>query len=466
MARILIIDDDKMLCGMVCKKLRSLEHDVESSQTLAEGFEIVRGGYFDLVLLDVRLPDGSGIEALSEIKSIDSKPEVIIITGEGDPDGAKLALETGAWDYTLKPLSIRELTLQITRALDYRKEKMAGKPAVILKREAIIGSDTRLLDCLEKVAVSATTDMSVLIAGETGTGKELFARAVHDNSSRTDQPFIVLDCAAFPEQLVESILFGHQKGAFTGADHSREGLILQANTGTLFMDEVGELPLSMQKTFLRVLQEKSFRPVGSKLELHSDFRLIVATNRGLDQMVKEGKFRQDLLFRIKASTIQLPPLKKRKADIETLALHYIGLFCKRYGMVMKGVSTEFMDILIMYAWPGNVRELVNVIDLSIANSHMQDVLQPVHLPTDIRVSIKQQAIGNNYASRPMGTSGASLINGRQLTLRESLEKTEKHYIKSLVTRTDGDIQAACRISGLSRSSLYARLKKYNIERPV
>lgn len=391
MAQILIIDDDKMLCDMVCKKLRSLNHDVESSQSLAQGFTRVRGGDYDLVLLDVRLPDGSGLEALPGIKSIASKPELIIITGEGDPDGAKLALETGAWDYILKPLSIRELTLQITRALDYRKEKLMGHPALVLKREAIIGSDSRLLDCLERTAVCAATDMSVLITGETGTGKELFARAVHNNSSRTVQSFIVLDCAAFPEQLVESVLFGHQKGAFTGADQSRDGLILQADKGTIFMDEVGELPLAIQKTFLRVLQEKSFRPVGSKREMHCDFRLIAATNRDLDQMVKEGTFRQDLLFRLKASTIQLPPLKERKADIETLALHYIGLFCKRVGMVMKGVSTEFMDIMIMYTWPGNVRELVNVIDLSIANSHMQDVLLPIHLPTDIRVNIKRQA---------------------------------------------------------------------------
>ena len=466
MARILIIDDDKMLCEMVCKKLRSLEHYIVSSHSLAQGFEIIEGDEFDLVLLDVRLPDGSGIEALAKFKSVASNPEIIIITGEGDPDGAELALETGAWDYILKPLSAREISLQITRALDYRKEKLTGQPAMILKREAIIGSDSKLLACLEKVAVCASTDMSVLIAGETGTGKELFARAIHDNSNRAVCPFVVLDCAVFPEQLVGSVLFGHQKGAFTGADQSRDGLILQANKGTLFMDEVGELPLSMQKIFLRVLQEKSFRPIGSKEEMFSDFRLIAATNRDLDQMVKEGKFRQDLLFRLKASTIILPPLKERFADIEILALHYIRLFCKRYGMLLKGVSTEFMDILKTYTWPGNIRELVNVIDFSIANSHMHDVLLPIHLPTDVRVRIKRHSIAKNNTSGRMVGSDFSSKNHSLLTLAESLEETEKCYFQSLIKHTAGDIQAACRISGLSRSSLYTRLKKYNIERSV
>lgn len=464
MALILIIDDDEMLCGMVHKKLRHLEHDVEVAYTLEQGFRKAGERAFDLVLLDVRLPDGSGIEALSSLKHVDSKPEIIIITGEGDPDGAELAIETGAWDYILKPLSVRELSLQVTRALEYRKEKLAEKPAMILKRDAIIGSDPKLLACLEKVATCTGTDMSVLITGETGTGKELFARAVHENSRRASFPFVVLDCAAFPEQLVESILFGHEKGAFTGADQSRDGLILQADKGTLFMDEVGELPLSMQKAFLRVLQEKDFRPVGGKQELHSDFRLITATNRDLEQMVNEGKFRQDLLYRLKASTIQLPTLHERQPDIETLVLHYVGLFCRSYNLSIKGVSGEFMDLLKMYTWPGNVRELVNVIDLSIANSKMHDVLLPIHLPTDVRVRTKLYSMTNNGTPGTRGFSSEPHENSELPSLSMSLEETEKRYMQSLVHHTEGNIQEACRISGLSRSSLYARLKKYNIDR--
>ncbi|WP_163339426.1 sigma-54 dependent transcriptional regulator [Desulfopila sp. IMCC35008] len=464
MALILIIDDDEMLCGMVCKKLRHLEHDVEVAHTLEQGFRKTGERAFDLVLLDVRLPDGSGIEALPRLKHIDSKPEIIIITGEGDPDGAELAIETGAWDYILKPLSVRELSLQVTRALEYRKEKLAEKPVMILKRNAIIGSDPKLLACLKKVAKYTGTDISVLITGETGTGKELFARAVHENSRRATFPFVVLDCAAFPEQLVESILFGHEKGAFTGADQSRDGLILQADKGTLFMDEVGELPLSMQKTFLRVLQEKNFRPVGGKQELHSNFRLITATNRDLEQMVNEGKFRQDLLYRLKASTIKLPTLHERASDIETLVLHYVGLFCKSYNLLIKGVSAEFMDLLKMYHWPGNVRELANVIDLSIANSHMYDVLLPIHLPTDVRISTKLYSMTNNGTPGRKDFSDEHLKNSELPSLSMSLEETEKRYMRSLVHYTEGNIQEACRISGLSRSSLYARLKKYNIDR--
>jgi DNA-binding NtrC family response regulator len=465
MAKILIIDDEKMVCDMVSDKLGSLGHAATCTHTLSNGLKAVSESEFDLVLLDVHLPDGSGLEALSQFKSSDSQPEIIIITGEGDTDGAELAIETGAWDYIEKPLFMKEITLQVTRALQYHREKKAGRPAKLLKRDGIIGRDPKIKACLELVAQCAETDTPVLVTGETGTGKELFARAVHANSSRSKGSFVVLDCTAFPENLVASMLFGHRKGAFTGADQARGGLILEADKGTLFMDEVGELPLTIQKTFLRVLQEHRFRSVGGQQETVSDFRLVAATNRDLEKMVQDGLFRKDLMYRLRSAIIHLPSLKERKADIESLALHYISSFCKRYAMGVKGVSPEFIENLQAYAWPGNVRELVNAIDFAITNAQKHDVLFPMHLPANIRISIKQQTIQSNKAvtapeihTKPPDTPLPSF--------KAALENTGRAYFETLMIQTRGDMEAACRISGLSRSGLYARLKQYNIKRPV
>lgn len=465
MAKILIIDDDKFVCEMVCKRLQALAHDAISAHTIADGMKEGSAPSLDLVLLDVRLPDGSGLEALPQFKALDSRPEIIIITGEGDPDGAKLAIETGAWDYIEKPLSMREVVLQVTRALEYRNEKIAFRSAILLKKEGIIGSDPKLEACLERVAQVAAVDTPVLISGETGTGKELFARAVHANSGRASGPFVVLDCAAFPEKLVESMLFGHRKGAFTGADHDRDGLILQANNGTLFMDEVGELTMPIQKAFLRVLQERRFRPIGGSGERTSNFRLVAATNRNLASMAAEGSFRKDLFFRLKSAEIHLPPLKERSSDIEALAMHFISSFCKNYGMHIKGVSRDFMQTLQTYSWPGNVRELVNALDASIANAKGHDVLVPMHLPVDIRVHLKCQKIQNRgSAALPPDTPESDPWKDLP-TWKTSLEETEKHYFQSLMSRTEGNIKEACRISGLSRTALYERYKKHAIERP-
>lgn len=463
MAHILIIDDDVMLCEMVAQKL-SPQHDVSSAYDLADGLQCASDSFYELILLDVRLPDGSGLEAISQFQTLHYQPEIIIITGEGAPEGAELALMTGAWDYIEKPLSMRTLTLQVTRALEYRREKSSHHSPVLLKREGIIGKDSGLLVCLEKVAASAATDISVLITGETGTGKELFARAVHDNSERCSGPFVVLDCAAFPEQLMESVLFGHTKGAFTGAHQAHDGLISQANRGTLFMDEVGELPMAMQKPFLRVLQEKTFRPVGGKTEETSDFRLVAATNRDLEKMVGEGTFRQDLFFRLNVSSIGLPPLRTRASDVEELVLHYTGIFCKRYGVNMKGISDEFLEVLDSYSWPGNIRELVNIVNVAVANAQNHETLLPIHLPVSFRVAIKYPTSGHDMQRTQKG-SFATPTNATLQSLKQSLEETEKQYFQNLMSQTDGDIGEACRISGLSRSGLYSRLKKYNISRP-
>jgi len=236
-----------------------MAHDATYALTLGDGIKAASSGTFDVVYLDVHLPDGNGLEALPIIRRVSSSPEVVIITGGGDPDGAELAIKSGAWDYMRKPPSMDGLTLQLTRLLQYRKEKSDKKPAIILKREEIIGSSPQLEACLELVAQTANSDLSVLITGETGTGKEIFATAIHKNSHRADKRYVVVDCASLPETLVGSMLFGHKKGAFTGAEKARVGLIKEADGGTLFLDEVGELPLAVQKDFLRVLQVNRLR---------------------------------------------------------------------------------------------------------------------------------------------------------------------------------------------------------------
>ena len=392
MANILIVDDDKAICESLADFIKPMGHNVAYVFRLKEGMEKINTAAFDLVFLDVRLPDGSGLEKLPTIREAASSPEVIIITGEGDPDGAELAIKSGCWDYIQKPLSPKKVALSLKQVLQYREEKTRKKPPLVLKREGIIGHSARLQHYLEIVAKAATTDANVLITGSTGTGKELFARAIHENSPRSDEAFVVVDCAALPQTLIESMLFGHQKGAFTGADKSRQGLIKEADGGTLFLDEVAELPMTVQGTFLRVFQERRFRPVGSRHEYRRDFRLISATNRDISQMAQTGTFRNDLLFRLRAIVIDLPPLRDRTEDIKDLAFHYMAKFCDRFGIGTKGFSPEFLEALMNYSWPGNVRELITAIERVLTIARDEHTLFPIHLPTHIRSQLARASV--------------------------------------------------------------------------
>ncbi len=287
MANVLIVDDNRLLCEALSEVVKDSGHEVMLAHTLAEGLERTADNEFDAIFLDVRMPDGDGLGIVSRLKESSASPEVIIMTGFGDSDGAELAIQCGAWDYIQKPSSLKAMKLPLLRALQYRDEKFKKSPKAVLRRNEIIGSSPRIIHCLDLVARAAASDFSVLVAGETGTGKELFARAIHNNSRRAHKNFVVVDCAALPETLVEGILFGHKKGAFTGALREQTGLIKQADGGTLFLDEVGEISPRIQRSFLRVLQEHRFRPLGDSREINSDFRVISATNRNLDHMVKK-----------------------------------------------------------------------------------------------------------------------------------------------------------------------------------
>ena len=466
MAKVLIIDDDPLIAESLDRVMAKMGHASASAPSVAAALAAVRDGSFDIIFCDVHMPDGSGLDILPELRNGSLPPEVIIITGFGDPDGAELAIKKGAWDYVEKPLSVKNVMLAVERALQYRDTKKAVPAPVALDVEGIIGKGPKLRGCLDALAQAATSDANVLISGETGTGKELFAWAIHRNSARAGRSFVVVDCAALPETLVESTLFGHVRGAFTGADKPRDGLVRQADGGTLFLDEIGELPLAIQKAFLRVLQERRFRPVGGGQEVSSDFRLVAATNRNLEEMVRAGTFREDLLFRIRTFVLGLPPLRETKEDLKELVVHYVVKFCDQYGIPMKSFSPEFQQVLTAYDWPGNVRELIQALEKAIVTAKDEPVLFPKHLPEHIRVHLARVAVTGKKREAGPGPAVSADAARALASLKDSREaglaRIESEYLADLMRATSGNIPQACRISGLSRSRLYTLLKKYGI----
>jgi len=463
MANVLIIDDDRLISEWIAKVVTRLEHRPVSAPFLREGLKKAQSERFDVVFLDVQMPDGIGLEYIPKLKASRSSPEIIVITGLGDPDEAELAIRSGAWDYLEKPASFEAIKLPLLRALEYRAERRPGNASSALKRNGIIGNSQRITSCLELLAQAASSDANVLIIGETGTGKELFAKVIHANSARAKRSFVVVDCTALPETLVESVLFGHVRGAFTGADTTEEGLIKQADGGTLFLDEIGELPLLIQKKFLRVIQEHRFRSVGGRREVSSDFRLVAATNRDLEAMVRQGRFREELLFRLRTLEIESPPLREIPEDIKKLTIFYMNDLCERFGIVPKGASPEFWDIVTEYPWPGNVRELIQALEKALISAKDEPMLFPKHLPTYIRIHAARTAFPKKSSSRDQPEIRADVPRG-PLKLKEirkkAVDEAEQRYLKDLISFADGDNAKACRISGLSRSRFYSLLRKY------
>jgi two-component system NtrC family response regulator len=336
-----------------------------------------------------------------------------------------------------------------------------------LRNLGIIGSSQEMQHCLNLAAQISQSDANVLISGQSGTGKELFATAIHNFSSRAKGNLIVVDCAALPTTLIESILFGHAKGSFTGAERAQAGLIKQADGGTLFLDEVGEMPVEMQKKFMRVIQERKFRPVGSNSEVTSDFRLISATNRNLQEMAQEGDFREDLLYRLKTFHFELPSLKKRKSDITELAYYYRDSFCKRSKLKKKKFSPDYLMVLQQYDWPGNVRELFQALERSITAAQDSAILYPMHLPISIRINVTRNKLQDKDQYTKSEPKEKVYPDTQKLpTLGEAREKAieteERNYLKTLLKITAGDISQCCAIAELSRSRLYDLLKKYEL----
>ena len=458
MSNILIIDDEEPLCEILATAFSRMGHAVSYQLTLKDGLKKIFNDTIDIVLLDVHLPDGNGLEAIKIIKQHPLAPEIIIITGNEDIDGAELAMKSKAWDYIPKTGSHKKFKFALDRALEYRKQKQSIPTQKTIKRDSIIGKSRLIQDCLDKIAKASKNDLPVMITGETGTGKELFSRAIHTNSNRSQAGFVVVDCAALPKHLVESLLFGHTKGSFTGADSDKVGLMKMADKGTLFLDEVGELPLSIQKKFLRSIQEKRFRPVGSKNEVESDFRLICATHRDLKELVKENKFREDLYFRIFSLNIHLPPLKDRKEDIKLLVQAHLS---RNYALSKENfftASEEFFEELQSYEWPGNIRELINTIDLVCSEAGGEGTLFAHHLPGHIRAF----HIRNKF--NPSKTYSPEAKNiGTHVNFKDYIEKVKYEYLKDLLSTSKGNITESCKQSGLSRSQLYRLMQQYDLK---
>jgi len=477
MANILIIDDEAYIRDILSSRVERMGHTPAAAATLDMGLHILNQDPVDLVFLDVNLPDGCGLDFLPQIKQSPSSPEVVIITAVGSAEGAELAIKNGAWDYIGKPFKKEEIILLIRRTLEYRNARLAQHKIPMLETDAIVGKSPLMKACICQVAQTAANTANVLIQGETGTGKELFARAIHDNCRLTHDNYIVVDCAAMPEALTESLLFGHTRGAFTGADAASEGLIKAADKGTLFLDEIGELPLSVQKAFLRVLQEKRFRPVGSSTELASNFRLISSTNRNLDQMVDQGTFRQDLLHRLKTFTIDLPPLRLHKEDISSLALHYMEKLCTKHNIPQKAMLPDTLKVLTAYDWPGNVRELINAIEKAILSEPDLPLLYPMFLPAGIRVSHANKDLWEKKALHPpadpivpgipfesvlsLGNSPGQIPNLKNYR-NTAIGKIETLYLRYLVQNTGGNLEEAARISGVTKNRLYFLIRKYKL----
>lgn len=472
MANILLIDDSDITVTIMEAVLREAGHQVDSAGTLAEGLErLGKGHEHDLVLLDVMLPDGNGLSVIPRIRALPGAPEIIVVTSQGDPEGATSAIQDGVWDYIEKGVPADRLSQTIKRALEYRASKGGGVPARIA-REGIVGESPQIRASLELLAVAASSEANVLIQGETGTGKELFARALHKASRRGAGPFVVVDCAALPRDVADSILFGHVKGAFTSADRSHEGLIAKADGGTLFLDELGELPLSLQKSFLRVLQEGTYRQVGGSNELKSDFRVVAATNRDINALVEEHAFRSDLLFRLNVFNLQIPALRVRMGDIRKLTQYFLDTFVDKYELEEKGAAKDFLEVLEAYPWPGNVRELMNTVEKAAIQARYEPKLFAKHLPVPIRQHYARARLSPHLAEAGRGRQQEAGLAGRAepagdlLPWRElrdqAVANAARDYFPALMKSVRGDMKRASAISGMSVPNLYASLRKYKV----
>lgn len=380
----------------MCPVVETAGHGCVALPSCAEALESLKTAAHDIVILDIDITE-SPEQAIPALAAAGSRPDILVISNGSDPENLERAIRAGAWDVLCTPFTHDELMQAVNRCLFHRRARNGKKANGEFRRDAILGNSSCLERCLENIATAAQTGASVLILGETGTGKELFANAIHDNSARAGGNFIVVDCTNIPRTLAESLLFGHERGSFTGAADSREGLFKQADGGTIFLDEIGDLDLDVQKSLLRVLQERKFRPLSSKREVTSDFRLVAATNRDLEAMVRQGEFRKDLYHRLRNRVIQLPPLRMRKEDILPIANFHVQKICDELGCPEKEISYELHHALTLHDWPGNVRELINTLHAAVHNGFAEARLYPQHLPLDIRARVLPKRNGKEAA---------------------------------------------------------------------
>jgi two-component system nitrogen regulation response regulator NtrX len=446
MLNILIVDDEAAIRETLQGVLQDEGYGtcaVESGESCLE--KIAREA-FDVVLLDIWLPGMDGLQALQKIRELENAPEVIIISGHGSIETAVRATKLGAFDFLEKPLSVEKTLILLKNAVDAKRLRQENRD---LKRQltpksVIVGDSIPMKALRQQIQLMAPTNGRVLIFGESGTGKELVAHAIHAQSSRKDQMFVEVNCAAIPEDLIESELFGHLKGAFSAAAAEKEGKFLKANGGTLFLDEVGDMSLKTQAKVLRALEEHSFTPVGSDTAVTVDARTIASTNKDLEEEISRGNFREDLFYRLNVIPFSVPPLRERKEDIPLLARHFLREFSARYGRRTRELTDDAVDTLMRYSWPGNVRELRNVIERIVIMNPTTTKFERKHLPPLVY------------------RDGSRRAGGDFMTLHQARAAYERDYILKKLDDNHGNISRTAEVLGLERSHLYRKMKTLGI----
>ncbi|MCA9201636.1 MAG: sigma-54-dependent Fis family transcriptional regulator [Planctomycetales bacterium] len=473
MPKILVIDDDRTVLHMVQRALAEIAEPVLAASSADEGMELLREHQPDTVLLDIMLPDTSGLALFQQIREIDRRLPIIFITAGAGSESAIEAIQLGAFDYVAKPLDLPKLKSLVEKALETRR--LMSVPVALgadtvdnSTGELFVGRSPRMLDVFKAVGRVAKQSVAVLVRGESGTGKELVARALYQHSDRNDQPFMAINCAALPDTLLESELFGHEKGAFTGADRRRIGKFEQCNGGVLFLDEIGDMSPLVQSKVLRLLQEQRFERVGGGETICTDVRLIAATNQDLEKMVEEGDFRADLFYRLNGVTVHLPPLRDRGEDVALLLQYFLGRARQELKRPeMEGFSSEALDILKHYAWPGNVRELASVMRQAVLKAS-GPVIVPEFLPAEVRGPVA--AGGGDSDASPASTNGFDIRGYIEQRLRadtsnlyaEAVEAMERFLFTRVLQETDGNQTRAAEILGITRGKVRDRIASFNI----
>jgi DNA-binding NtrC family response regulator len=444
---ILIVDDDVQMTVMLKKVLEKEGYDVETALNGQDALAKSAVGDLDLIISDIRMPGMDGLEFLERIKGNHQDVPVVLMTAFGSIEAAVESMKKGAYHYIAKPFKTEQLLSVVEAALRERKLQLevAGLRQEITKEFSfsnIIGKSPAMQELFSLIRRVARTKSTVIIYGKSGTGKELVAKALHYNSPRADKTFVAFNCAAIPETLLETELFGHAKGAFTDARYAKRGLFVEADGGTLFLDEIGDMPVSIQGKLLRAIQEREIRPVGATTDIKIDVRLVAATHHDLQQLLKEGKIREDLYFRLNVVPINLPELKDRKEDIPPLVRHFIKKYAVENNQKPLNVSRETMRILMEYSWPGNVRELENVLERAAILTE-GPMIQPENLPEGLR--------------------SAPYASDEEIPISFSLENLEKKHIQDILNLTRGNQSEAAKILGIDRRTLYRKIKAYNLQ---
>jgi two-component system nitrogen regulation response regulator NtrX len=447
--QILVVDDEERIRQSLNGVLKDEGYEVEEAKDGVQALKQIETDPPDVVLLDIWMPGMDGIETLERIKTQTPNLPVIMISGHANIELAVKATKLGAYDFIEKPLSLDKVLLAVSHALLYSKleqENRALRQQVQRKYE-IVGNSPEILQLKEQIKIVGPTNGWVLIAGENGTGKELVAREIHQTSLRADKPFVEVNCAAIPEDLIESELFGHEKGSFTGALTKRRGKFDLANEGTIFLDEIADMSLKTQAKILRILQEQKFERVGGAEMIFVDVRVIAATNRDLRGEIQKGQFREDLYYRLNVIPIAVPPLRERKTDIPILVEHFIGEFCLENNKEMKKISPEAMDLLVTYSWPGNVRELKNVVERMVIMTR-----GPMIEAKDVPDPVREQ---------PKAPPEFSFLEFN--LLKDARREFEKRFIVKKLTENDENISKTAELIGIERSNLHRKIKSYGID---